>query len=395
MGKKNIVFNLTIDDLKELGIIKPRRRRRRTNKIMQYLQQQQPNNIKSTSEQMTGYSNVFNNNNTSNLQTENLRLQNNLLDKYPMLKNEANNNNNNINESRFKTIEDDNRKLNVFANHLLSTTYRPAIINKYHDDNLSPIKRRVESIDDNDPNHIVHNDDNNDVAATGGSDEFKTHDNKNDDPQPEINEKPQPEPEILINATPQPQLQQIVQSPEQQQQKPFQSVKHIGIRSPFKMLLKSIRPSRNQNVPDSIHEMANNTPVDISIPQIYEMPNNTPVYTSNPQQGYNYKLRDDGSEYPELTEESLQAHNEENDTQTVKTQTAYQIQKARREQAIEEYKALGGNKKEILESKTLGPIRMETVLLQSQLEQPDVEPDVEPEPQPARPKRNKTKIIKI
>ena len=48
MGKKNIVFNLTIDDLKELGIIKPRRRRRRrTNKIMQYLQQQQqPSNIK-------------------------------------------------------------------------------------------------------------------------------------------------------------------------------------------------------------------------------------------------------------------------------------------------------------------------------------------------------------
>ena len=190
---------------------------------MQYLQQpQQPSNIKSASEQMTGYSNVFNSNNTSNLQTENLRLQNNLLDKYPMLKNEANNNNN-INESRFKTIEDDNRKLNVFANHLLSTTYRPAIINKY---NLSPIKRRVESIDDNDPNHIVHNDDNNDVAKTGGSDEFKTHDNKNDDPQPEINEtpqpqqQPQPEPEILINATPQPQLQQIVQSPEQQQQ-PF------------------------------------------------------------------------------------------------------------------------------------------------------------------------------
>ena len=141
MGKKNIVFNLTIDDLKELGIIKPRRRRRRTNKILQYLQQQQqPSNIKSTSEQMTGYSNVFNNNNTSNLQTENLRLQNNLLDKYPMLKMESNNNN----ESRFKTIEDDNRKLNVFANHLLSTTYRPAIINKYHDDNLSPIKRRVE-----------------------------------------------------------------------------------------------------------------------------------------------------------------------------------------------------------------------------------------------------------
>ena len=360
MGKKNIVFNLTIDDLKELGIIKPKRRRRKTQRIMKYLQ---PSNIKSVSDHMTGYSNNFSN--TSNLQTENLRLQNNLLDKYPMLKNEANNNNN-INESRFKTIEDDNKKLNVFANHLLSTTYRPAIIN--YDDNLSPIQRRVESIDDNDPNHIVHNDDNNDVAATGGSDEFKTLDNKNDDPQPEIDETPQP----------QPQPQQIVQSPQQivespqQQQLTFQSPKQIGIRSPFKMLLKSFRPSRNQNIPDSIHDMANNTPVDTSIPQ----------------QGYNYKLREDGSEYPEeeekdddkiisLTEESLKAHNTE-------TLTAYQVQKARREQAIEEYKALGGNKKQILESRTLGPIRMETVLLQNQLE--------EQESQPApRPKRNKNK----
>ena len=56
---------------------------------MKYLQQQ-PSNTKSVSDHMTGYSNNFSN--TSNLQTENLRLQNNLLDKYPMLKNEANNN---------------------------------------------------------------------------------------------------------------------------------------------------------------------------------------------------------------------------------------------------------------------------------------------------------------
>lgn len=383
MGKKNIVFNLTIDDLKELGIIKPKRRRRKTQRIMKYLQQQ-PSNIKSVSDHMTGYSNNFSNtsnlqtenlrlqnnllNDTSNLKTENLRLQNDLLQNYPMIENNTGNF-----ENRFKTIEDDNKKLNVFANHLLSTTYRPAIIN--YDDNLSPIQRRVESIDDNDPNHIVHNDDNNDVAATGGSDEFKTLDNKNDDPQPEIDEtpQPQPQPQQIIQSP-----QQIVQSPQQivespqQQQLTFQSPKQIGIRSPFKMLLKSLRPSRNQNIPDSIYDMANNTPVDTSIPQ----------------QGYNYKLREDGSEYPEeekkddnkiisLTEESLKAHN-------TKTLTAYQVQKARREQAIEEYKALGGDKKHILESKTLGPIRMETVLLQSQLE------EQEPQPEP-RPKRNKNK----
>ena len=71
MGKKNnIVFNLTIDDLKELGIIKRKRQRRKTpQRIMKYIQQ--PNNIKSVSDHMAGYSNVFNNTNTSNLQTEN------------------------------------------------------------------------------------------------------------------------------------------------------------------------------------------------------------------------------------------------------------------------------------------------------------------------------------
>ena len=85
MGKKNIVFNLTIDDLKELGIIKPKRRRRKTQRIMKYLQQQ-PSNIKSVSDHMTGYSNNFSN--TSNLQTENLRLQNNLLHDTSNLKTE-------------------------------------------------------------------------------------------------------------------------------------------------------------------------------------------------------------------------------------------------------------------------------------------------------------------
>jgi hypothetical protein len=170
MGKKNIVFNLTIDDLKELGIIKPRRRRRRTNKIMQYLQQQQqPSNIKSTSEQMTGYSNVFNNNNTSNLQTENLRLQNNLLDKYPMLKMESNNNN----ESRFKTIEDGTKKSNDYITYILQSayggefSYRP--MNKYK-------SLRSQPLIDESPEK-----DNIDVAATAGSEGFKSLDDKNDD----------------------------------------------------------------------------------------------------------------------------------------------------------------------------------------------------------------------
>ena len=170
MGKKNIVFNLTIDDLKELGIIKPRRRRRKTNRIMQYLQkQQQPNNIKSTSEQMTGYSNVFNSNNTSNLQTENLRLQNNLLDKYPMLKNEANNNN----ESRLKTIEDGNNKNNEYISYILQSayggefSYRP--MTKYKSLRSQPL---IEEPPEKD---------NIDVAATAGSEGFKSLDNDKND----------------------------------------------------------------------------------------------------------------------------------------------------------------------------------------------------------------------
>jgi hypothetical protein len=119
MGKKNnIVFNLTIDDLKELGIIKRKRRQRtKTNRLMKYIQQ--PNNIKSVSDHMTGYSNVFNNANTSNLQTENLRLQNNLLEKYPMIKNETNNNF----ESRFKGIENENKENQDLTQYILQSAY--------------------------------------------------------------------------------------------------------------------------------------------------------------------------------------------------------------------------------------------------------------------------------
>ena len=140
---------------------------------MKYLQQQ-PSNIKSVSDHMTGYSNNFSN--TSNLQTENLRLQNNLLDKYPMLKNEANNNNNNNNnnESRFKTIEDGNNKNNEYISYILKSayggefSYRP--MTKYTSLRSQPL---IEEPPEKD---------NIDVAATAGSEGFKTLNNdKNDD----------------------------------------------------------------------------------------------------------------------------------------------------------------------------------------------------------------------
>ena len=77
MKNKKIVFNLTIDDLKELGIIKKRRRRQRKIKYINGI----PSNIKSVSSHMTGYTNEFKN--TDNLKTENLRLQNDVLTQYP------------------------------------------------------------------------------------------------------------------------------------------------------------------------------------------------------------------------------------------------------------------------------------------------------------------------
>ena len=80
--KHDIVFNLTIDDLKELGIIK--KRRRRGQRRIKYINSI-PSNIKSSSDHMTGYSNLFTN--TENLKTENLRLQNDYYSKLPMIKN--------------------------------------------------------------------------------------------------------------------------------------------------------------------------------------------------------------------------------------------------------------------------------------------------------------------
>jgi hypothetical protein len=330
MGKKNnIVFNLTIDDLKELGIIKRKRQRRKTpQRIMKYIQQ--PNNIKSVSDHMTGYSNVFNNANTSNLQTENLRLQNevlndtsklkidnlrlqnNLLENYPMIESD-------YTENRFKTIEDANKKLNVWTNHLLSTTYRPAIKTNYDDEFPSG---RVEQLDD--PNNIVHNDDNVDVAGTGGSDDFKAQ----EDETPQI----------------------VVKSPQQEdvQLPSLPVVQQTGIRSPFDMLKsitkirrdKQIVPVNGDDISESIHNMANKTPP----------PNN-------------YRLRDDASDFPEITKENLETHNKTQKKITNEHQeTQYRVRQNNIQEAINEYKALGGNNEEILNSDKLRVIRKEITI---------------------------------
>ena len=79
MGKKhNIIFNLSIEDLKELGIIKKKSKRKRTKR--KYIQPSlTQSNIKLSSDHMSGFIN------TSNLQSENMRLHNNLLENYPTI----------------------------------------------------------------------------------------------------------------------------------------------------------------------------------------------------------------------------------------------------------------------------------------------------------------------
>jgi len=185
---KKIIFNLSIDDLKELGIIKPKRRRR-NKQIKQYIQQPN-NNIKSSSDHMVGYSNSFNST-TPTLQTENLRLQNNILEKYPMIKNDDSNfenrligalqkypmikndnNNSNDYENRLNTIENDNIKHKALTQHILQLAYGS--------DNNRPMTSFSGIRNSPQVEELSNDDDNIDVATTGGSESFKSYNNDND-----------------------------------------------------------------------------------------------------------------------------------------------------------------------------------------------------------------------
>ena len=152
--KHNIVFNLSIDDLKELGIIKKRKKRSNKQKYIKYIS---PNYLKSSSDQMVGYSNVFNN--TSNLQQENLRLQNNILEKYPMIKNDLSTEHLNLINNKFKTIEDRNNFNEGLTRYFMKQTVDTGIFNKPN-------------------NNGYAYDDNIDAPTTGGSIEFESQSNK-------------------------------------------------------------------------------------------------------------------------------------------------------------------------------------------------------------------------
>ena len=95
MKNKKVIY-LSLDDLKELGIIKKKRKNKKINK-RKYIGGYN-NNIKSSSNHMISSATPFFN--TSNLQTENIRLNNNLLEnKLDENKNaivERNNNNNQL-----------------------------------------------------------------------------------------------------------------------------------------------------------------------------------------------------------------------------------------------------------------------------------------------------------
>ena len=197
--KHDIVFNLTIDDLKELGIIKKRRRRRQ--KRITYINGI-PSNIKSSSDHMTGYSNVFNN--TSNLQQENIKLQNSLIEQ-KLLTNDYENENDN--ENRFLALENDTFRIKRLARLALKQGYDGAYNRPAYD------RATVEQLNDNI-----------DVAATGGSDNFKST-NNNMTSQPEIDEP-------NVNSTP------IQQQPNLNTTTPSQTM--TGIRTPSRTPSKAL-----------------------------------------------------------------------------------------------------------------------------------------------------------
>ena len=356
--KHDIVFNLTIDDLKELGIIKKRRRRRQ--KRITYINGI-PSNIKSSSDHMTGYSNVFNN--TSNLQTENLRLQNDMIIKYPMIKNDY--------EKRFKTIEDTHFNNNFLTQFLLEDTYRPALRES----------DRVEQIDDK---QYGSKSDNIDVGQTDGSDKFKA----NGDNQIEQEEQmeQQTPPQAPPQAPPQTPQQTLQLTP---QLKPTTQEKKSLFKSPLGAIRTTAVNLMNLNQSSKI--IPTTTTDKDETESLHNM-----VDSSYRGQKMNYEFRsDDGSTHekaqaaPPITEPSTLSNTQSpvvkasSETQSpvvkasiestsanepkkelTKNQIAYLKGKEKLNAARQEYKDAGGDDETILSTKILGEIRAATILLE-------------------------------
>ena len=346
MKNKKIIFNLTIDDLKELGIIKKRRRRQRKIKYINGI----PTNIRSTSNHMTGYSNEFKN--TDNLKTENLRLQNDVLTQYPQaIKLQSGY------EDRFNNIDEQYNNSRTIYENILAQSYRPRIQNNNLDDDDDTLSSdtRVERLSTRygDP------DDDIDVAETGGSDAWQGYDNIIDpkvttqvttQPQPQ-EPTPSPVPQIVPQQEPTPSQQDSANIPKTQQ---------AGIRSPLSMIVNSFRapkvvPTNGSESNGSLNDVINSslgegynyefapseTP-EIPEEKVDETKNDTP----NPE------VIPEETEYAALTEENLEKHTgKEANEQPL---TAYQKHQLAVEQAKQEYRDAGGNDDRLLKPKKVG-----------------------------------------
>ena len=389
MKNKKIIFNLTIDDLKELGIIRKRKRRQRKIKYINGI----PSNIKSVSNHMTGYSNEFKN--TDNLKTENLRLQNNVLTKYPeALQLQS------AYEDRFNNIDEQYNNTRKIYENILAQTYRRRIQNNnLDDDDTLSSDTRVERLSSRygDP------DDDIDVPQTGGSDSWQGYDNIIDPP--DVATSPQPEP---------------------------QNMPQTGIRSPPNSIIdfRSTKSDDESNVDindiinssdgggynykfveeedDENSDMPNNQEFNTKQAGIRSTPNSiidfrstksddesnnniNDVVNSSVGEGYNYKFveeeddekKSDAPNNPEvntqqitpeeeqftpLTEENLEKHTGATNQQPAltKNQIKYQKSQAVLAQAKQEYINAGGKDSVILASsnRNLGSIRAATIILQ-------------------------------
>ena len=354
MKNKKIIFNLTIDDLKELGIIKKRRRRQRR---IKYINGIPTTNIKSTSNHMAGYSNEFKN--TNYLKTGNLRLQNNVLVKYPeAVKIQSGY------EDRFNTMDEKYNNSRTIYENILAQSYRPRIQNNNLDDDDDTLSSdtRVERLSSRygDP------DDDIDVPQTGGSDGWQGYDNIIDPP---IVSTPTP---IVSTPTPTP-TEQTQNEPPQNIPQNTPQTQQAGIRSPP----NSIIDFRSTKSDDESSVDINNI-VNSSVGDGYgnyqfaeeedEKKSDSP---NNPEVNAQQDSTPEEEQYAPLTEENLEIHTgtkEPNEQPALtKNQLKYQKSQAVIAQAKKEYIMAGGEDSSILASsnRNLGSIRAATILLQN------------------------------
>ena len=368
MKNKKIIFNLTIDDLKELGIIKKRRRRQRKIKYINGI----PTNIRSTSNQMAGYTNEFQK--TDNLKTENLRLQNDVLTQYPQaIKLQSGY------EDRFNNIDEQYNNSRTIYENILAQSYRPRIQNNNLDDDDDTLSSdtRVERLSSRygDP------DDDIDVPQTGGSDGWQGYDNIIDPP---IVSTPTP-----IVSTPTP-TEQTQNEPPQNIPQNTPQTQQAGIRSPPNSIIDFRSTKSDDESSVDINNIVNSSVGDgYGNYQFAEeedekksySPNNPEVNAqqdekksdspNNPEVNTQQDSTPEEEQYAPLTEENLEIHTgtkEPNEQPALtKNQLKYQKSQAVIAQAKKEYIMAGGKDSSILASsnRNLGSIRAATILLQN------------------------------